>query len=35
VAIPYSPALEKAVIPDKEAVLSAVRFVLNGRGDPK
>ena len=28
VAIPYSPALEKAVIPDKEAVLAAVRSVL-------
>jgi Xaa-Pro dipeptidase len=27
--------LEKAVIPDKEGVLSAVRFVLSGRGAPK
>ena len=32
VAIPYSPALEKAVIPDKEAVLVAVNFVLGRRG---
>jgi pyruvate/2-oxoglutarate/acetoin dehydrogenase E1 component len=31
VAIPYSPVLEKAVIPDKEAVLAAVRSVLVGR----
>ena len=28
VAIPYSPVLEKAVIPDKQAVLRAVRDVL-------
>ncbi len=28
VAIPYSPVLEKAVIPDKDAVITAVRSVL-------
>jgi pyruvate dehydrogenase E1 component beta subunit len=32
VAIPYSPTLEKAVIPDKDAVIAAVRSVLGGKG---
>ena len=32
VAIPYSPVLEKAVIPDKQAVLRAVKDVLADAG---
>jgi hypothetical protein len=30
VAIPNSPILEKAVIPDKEAIIAAVRSTLDG-----